>query len=353
MINLIIDCRMINNSGIGTYLKNIIPGLIDSNRFQITCMGYANLKYFSWFHLIKYISVNSKVLSIEEQFEFLFKIPSCDIFWSPHFNVPFIKINKGKRVVTIHDVYQLAKSNDFTKVKSVFYKIIINRAIKLSSKIITVSEFSKKEILKYTGATSNKIIPILNGIADDYNKNYKCENINEKYILCVGNILPHKNLILALRAFSKIDRKDIKFIIVGKYFQRNIERNLDEILDDLRDKVIFTGQVSDDELKHLYANATLFLFPSKYEGFGFPILEAMKFDLPIIASNIASIPEVGGTCINYFDPFSENDLTKKINNFFNEGRIDNPYRYTEHLKKFNWSRVINQHINCFESVVYG
>lgn len=177
MINLVIDCRMINNSGIGTYVKNIVPGLINSGKFKITCLGYDELQEFSWFSSIKYISLNSKALSIGEQVEFKIKIPSCDIFWSPHFNVPFSKIKAKKRIVTIHDVYQLANSKDFSKVKTALYKLIISRAIKLSSIIITVSDFSKNEILKYTNSADNKIIPIPVSVADDFNKNFHFKKV--------------------------------------------------------------------------------------------------------------------------------------------------------------------------------
>lgn len=163
--------------------------------------------------------------------------------------------------------------------------------------------------------------------------------------------MPHKNLLLALRAFSKIERKDIKFFIVGRKFQ-GIEGNmLYKLLDCLDDKVIFTGRVSDDELKNFYANATLFLFPSKYEGFGIPIIEAMKFNLPIIASKIASIPEVAGDCITYFDPYDEYDLTVKLMPFFAKNKKLTLTNNTEHLKKFNWKRVIDQHISCFENAL--
>lgn len=351
-VNIVIDCRNINHSGIGTYLKNIIPGLINSSNFVITCMGYQELKNFYWFPLINFILLKSKILSIQEHLELLYKIPKCDIFWSPLFISPFFKFREKKRVVTIHDVSQLANPQhySFSFIKTPLYKILFNRSAKLSSLIITVSEFSKKEIIKYTNTNPEKVYTILNGVDNEFNANFNFKKIEERFILFVGNILPNKNLLFALKAFSKINNKDIKFYIVGRTNNGVKENKLLSEIQNLDNRIVFTGKVSDEELKNYYANASLFLFPSRYEGFGLPILEAMKFNIPIISSNAASIPEVGGNYVTYFNPNDESELIDKLNNYFDNNIKTPSINYSEHLKDFTWDRTISEHIKLFKNM---
>ena len=114
MKSLAIDVRMWNSSGIGTYIKNIVPLLVD--KFDVFLLGNNNeIKNYGFYDKVKVVECNSSIYSIKEQFELFNKIPECDIFWSPHYNVPLLPIKGGKRVVTIHDVYHLAFYNHFLK----------------------------------------------------------------------------------------------------------------------------------------------------------------------------------------------------------------------------------------------
>jgi len=349
-INLVIDCRMINMSGIGTYLKNIIPGLIVSNQFNITCMGYDNIKDFNWYDKITYIPLNSSILSLSEQFELPLKIPKCDIYWTPNWNVPFFLIKAKRRIITIHDVYHLANSKQFSKIKVLIVKIYMEFIKILYKNVITVSNFSKLEIIKYAKINANKITVIPLAVDDNYAEFISdFENVGP-YILYVGNVKPHKNLLLSLRAFEEIKDKTIKFFIVGKkegFITNDLE--LSKYLNSLDSRVFFTGEVSDNKLKTYYKNATFFLFPSKYEGFGLPILEAMKFNLPIISSSSASIPEVAGDCVIYFDAYDKNDLISKIDGFLSAEIKCDIDKYSKQLKKFNWVTTVAKHIELFNS----
>lgn len=348
-INLVIDCRMINMSGIGTYLKNIIPGLIESDCFDITCMGYSNIKEFNWFDKVKYIRLNSKILSIAEQFELTWKIPSCDLFWSPNWNIPLLFTKAKSRIVTIHDVYHLANAGEFSKLNIAVVKIYMKFIRTFYDNIITVSNFSKSEINQYAKISLEKISVIYLAVDDNYTKFVPDFETNDQYMLYVGNVKPHKNLLLSLKAFNEIEDKNLKFYIVGKRdgFITN-DNSLNEIIETLKERVFFTGEISDSELKTYYKNAKLFLFPSKYEGFGLPILEAMKFNLPIISSSCASIPEVAGDGVIYFDAFNQHDLVIKINGFLSGQLICSNFDYQNQLDKFNWNDTVANHIKLFK-----
>jgi glycosyltransferase involved in cell wall biosynthesis len=345
LMHLVIDCRMINMSGIGTYLKNIIPDIISSGEFNVTCLGYAELKYFDWFKNVKYIHLNTPILSFAEQIELPLNIPKCDVFWSPNWNIPLFPIRAKKRIVTIHDVYHLANPLLFSCFKITLVQLYM-KFIKIKYKhVITVSQFSKKEIIKYTSVPSEKITVIYLAVADDFNQFAPLKTIDEDYVLFVGNVKPHKNLKLCLEAFQLIKNKKVKFYIVGKKdgFITN-DNVLMDFIKNLDERIVFTGRISDDELKNYYKHAKLFLFPSTYEGFGLPILEAMKFDLPIIASRSASIPEVAADKVIYFDSSDRNDLVAKIDAFFS-GKINClTDEYENHLKNFEWKHTVSAHI---------
>lgn len=215
-IDLAIDCRMINMSGIGTYLKNILPGLIASKEFNITCLGYEDIKKFNWYNDVTYISLKSPILSLSEQFELSRQIPKCDIFWSPNWNIPLLFIKAKKRIVTIHDVYHLANPEGFSKMKITIVKLYMKFIRYFYDDIITVSNFSKTEIIKYTRIRSERLTVIALAVDEGFTEFLPEFEIKEPYILYVGNVKPHKNLLLCLKAFQQIDDSRIKFFIVGK-----------------------------------------------------------------------------------------------------------------------------------------
>jgi len=325
-MKIVLDDRMKNHSGIGTYIRNLSAHIKPKS---------ANIK--------------SPIFSIQEQLEFPFRVPVCDIFWSPQYNVPILPSRAKKRVVTIHDVYQLAFFEELPLAHKVYVKTMLDRACKLSSKIITVSGFSKSEILKYTKTDPSKIEVIHNGVDENFNSNYTYVELDEPYILFVGNVKKNKNLKNALLAFEKIaDKIDTKFYIVGKKEGfTSSDSEVFKTIQRLGSKVRLVGEVSLEELKNYYANARLFIFPSYYEGFGLPILEAMSFGLPVIASNAASLPEVGGDEIDYFDPFSVDSIADAMLRNIDEDKKD----YTVHLSKFSWKKCADEHIKVFRSLL--
>lgn len=351
--SLVIDCRMINMSGIGTYIKHIVPGVINSGLFDVTCLGKDELNKFEWFKSVKFIRLNSKILSPSEQIELFLKIPQCDIFWAPNWNIPLLPVKAKHVVVTVHDLYHMANADSVSPLIVKIANYFMNFIARKEFEVITVSDFSKSEILKLTKIKRDKVSVIHNGIDKKFSLiNAKDEDLDSNYALFVGNVKPHKNLIACIKAFSLIEDKSLKLYIVGKkegFITNDVE--ITAAIKSLGDRVVLTGEVSDSQLKNYYKNAKLFLFPSKYEGFGLPILEAMTYNLPIIASHNAAIPEVGGDHIIYFDPKSASDLAKKINGFINGEISCHIDQYPAQLAKFDWDKAVKKHIAIFEDVL--
>ena len=348
---LIIDFRMHNASGIGRYIRNLVPFLVD--KFDVSLLANNNeIKNSNFLNQVNIIDVNSKIYSINEQIELFKKIPKSDIFWSPHYNIPILPIKAKKRIVTIHDVYHLAFYDTLSLPQKIYSKFMINQAVKKSDVILTVSEFSKQEIIKYTNTNKNIEI-IYNGIEESWMDNNLSFDEKENYILYVGNVKPHKNLVRALKAFSLLKDNNIKFKIVGKkdgFITKDIE--IDKLAKHLKNRVEFTGYVSDDELKKLYKKAKIFLFPSLYEGFGIPPFEAMASGTPVISSNVASLPEVCGDSAYYVNPYDVNDIAKGMETVLKDEELQKELiqKGLERVKLYSWEKSANKLIKIIEGL---
>ena len=356
MKNITIDARMINASGIGTVIKNILRRIVVIKpEWHFYILGNINeLKSFEYLHKpnIECIECNAPIYSIREQFELLKKIPgNTNIVWSPHYNIPFLY--KGKIVVTIHDVFHLAMPQFVGGLhKKLYVKFMFNMVKYKSDKIITVSKFTANELKKYVGVDEKKITVIYNGIDEEWFNVKKDNPIHDKpYILYVGNVKPHKNLKVLVKAFLNVKNKiNHDLIIVGKKDGFITEdKDIKNFVEKNENRIIFTGYVNDTLLKQYYKQADIFVFPSLYEGFGLPPLEALAAGCKrVICSNAASLPEICGDWVEYFDPDNiyelENLLIKessiKLNNFM----------YSI-LQRYNWENIIDEMICILEDKI--
>jgi glycosyltransferase involved in cell wall biosynthesis len=325
MSKIVIDARMINNSGIGTYLQSIIPNLI-KNHELILLAGRKEIEVFSWANKVRIINFSKPIYSVSEQILCPIKIPKCDIFLSPHYNIPILPVRAKKRLVIIHDVYHLAFSEQLSFIQKVYSKIMIYFAVHLSNHIITNSQFSKSEIVKYVNINESKISVIYFGFnykeysnpAYNFEPVKKKYNLPENFFLFVGNIKPHKNLYNLLLAFQSILEKEvnIKLVIVGEYKKLiTSDKESFKLLDEnylLQDNSIFTGYIDKEELVLLYKNASALVFPSLYEGFGIPPVEAMACGCPVISSNAASLTEICSNAAIYVNPNDVDDIAEKM-----------------------------------------
>lgn len=344
--DITIDARMINNSGIGTYIKNMIPNLVD--KYNLALLGNLNiLKSFPWSNQVTIISANYPIYSLSEQINLPKRVPESRIFLSPHYNIPLIKISAKKRVVIVHDVNHLIDINKISILKKFYAKYMITAAVRKSDKVFTDSNFSKKEITKYV-STNGKEIKVLYCSIDGENIQNLLSKINlqefrekynlpQNYFLYVGSIKRHKNLITTLKAFKLLREKysDNKLVLIGVQqdeFFDNAEMN------DLRDDVIVPGHIADHEFPAVYAIALCLIFPSIYEGFGLPPLEAMSCGCPVIVSKTASLPEVCADAALYFDPFSIEEMVKAMKQIIEDKSTVAQLRNKgfENVKRFSW-----------------
>jgi len=234
---------------------------------------------------------------------------------------------------------------------------------KRSHHIITVSENSKSEIIKYLNVSEEKISVIYGGYADifklesddrlssDVKRKY---NITGNYLLYVGTLEPRKNLLGLIRAYAQSRAKD-DFILVlagGKGWQyENIFKLVRELK--LENRIIFTGYVPENDLPGLYQGATLFVYPSFYEGFGLPPLEAMACGLPVIVSHTTSLPEVVGDAGVYVDPNDVEQISFSIDTVLSDSELRQTLiqRGLERAKLFSWEKAAKETLKLYQKVV--
>lgn len=284
-----------------------------------------------------------------------------DLVHFPHFNVPILY--RKKFVVTIHDLilihFPTLKNTTLIPlyywIKFWAYRWVIGSAVRRASNIITVSEFTKNDLLKHYQISKDKIL-VTYEAADDFicpsrEKYQSSESILKKYgiikpyLVYVGNAYPHKNLERLLLAFKKVLKSHSQWhlVMIGKedYFYRRIK---DIACKESISNVIFPGFVSDDDLPAIYFNASAYVFPSLYEGFGLPPLEAMRCGVPVLASNHECLREILGEAAMYVEAEKIDNLAEKIGeimiNFQERNRLVTAG--FQQIEKYHWQEMAEQ-----------
>lgn len=344
-----IDARMIESSGIGTYIKTCLK----SGLYKYALGDPEVIKKYD--EKIEVIPFNAKIYGIKEQLSFprrKLKKLGIDLLHVPHYNVPLFY--RGKIITTIHDLTHLYFPEFLpNKFARIYANFMLKKAAKKSDKILTVSEFVKGEIVKHFNVSPEKVQVTYNSCNKGFRvkeKNefaylYKKYNIdeNKKILLYVGNLKPHKNLETLISAYKFIDNpENVVLLLVGKAFG---ETALETMIDSAKKgSVVATGAVSQDELVDLYNLADLFVFPSLSEGFGIPPLEAMACGTPVVCSNATSIPEVVGDAAILFDPKNEQEIATAINRVLSNETLATELinKGFERIKLFDEDKIISQ-----------
>ena len=258
------------------------------------------------------------------------------------------------KIVTIHDLAFWRHPEWFSRKFAVFYRLMIPRIARSAAKVITDSEFSKSEILDLIDIDKSAVQVIHCAVDERFSPAADKGESNErgKYILAVSSLDPRKNFKTVIEAFNRLDRPNIKLVIVGASHQVFASAvDFDSLLDD--DRIEFTGYISDDELVDLYRKAELFVYPSLYEGFGLPPLEAMACGCPCVISDSGSLPEVGGDATLYCDPNNVADLADKIAIVLEDSDLRATLRQKglAQATRFSWDRAAEEYLRIIEGIV--
>jgi glycosyltransferase involved in cell wall biosynthesis len=260
---------------------------------------------------------------------------------------------RGEMIVTIHDLGFYRNPELYHPIERIYQKLSHSLAIKRADKIITISEATRLDIIKYFPKAKHKIKVIHLGYNKDHFKSIDQEDKKifidrhdypDKYLLYIGRLETKKNIVNLIKAYKKTSRK-WPLVLAGRpgnYGYDEIEKLANE--PDLKQDIILLGYISQDNYPKLMASAAGFVFPSKFEGFGLPPLEAIASGVPVTCSDIPALHEVVGDAALYFDPDNIEDIKNKIEIIFNdqEQRSDLIAKGLERAKQFSWSKVARQ-----------
>jgi glycosyltransferase involved in cell wall biosynthesis len=359
-MKIAVDVRMMNSSGIGSYIRHLVPLVIQSSPergFYLLgrpeemkrCKGFAQSPRIQW------IETTSPIFTISEQWELSRKIPQdTHLFWSPNYNFPIFW--RGKLLVTVHDVFHLVMGKEIGSFPKRFYaRLMFNRLVRQAEAILCVSHFTQGELARFTDVSSRKVKVIHNGVNESWFKIKRRKNPRPRpYLLYVGNVKPHKNLSALLEAFSFLkDKIPHDLVLVGqKEGFITGDSSVFEKAKGLKERVHFTGIVKEDLLGQYYAFADMLVFPSLYEGFGLPPLEAMACGCPTVVSKAASLPEVCGQATEYFDPKNPNEMAGKILKVLQNKKLREKLvkQGTKQVRQFTWKESARRTCQVVDSL---
>lgn len=286
----------------------------------------------------------------------------CDIYWEPN-TVPIRYIMSKHLITTVHDFSFHAYPEWHRKETREYFQKHFWDNIVRSKTIITASQYTKNEICEILHYNPANVHVIYHGVDHDNFKVYERHMLNsfnelyelpEKFILFVGSIEPRKNLKNALRAYNSLPdafKKEYKFLLAGFSGWNNAE--VMEIICQEKGNIIYLGYLSDRDLANLYNLATMFIYPSLYEGFGLPPLEAMACGTPVIVSRVSSMPEICGDAAYYVDPLDVNSIAEGIYAMATNEKMRKELvqKGLHKAKTFNWDTSAKEHLAVFKKVM--
>ena len=355
------DLRRINNPGIGRYMKCLAEAITA----QAPEHEYLLILPPDGEDLVKAPSAEKicpalKYYSVREQIELprLLRRHQVDLLHSPHFLLPlFLPMARAcPSVATIHDVIYLACPQDLpSRAGRLYYRAMMNACSRMAARIITDSEYSRGDIVRYLHADPEKIEVIYPGVDPGFrrvNDPARLDAVRSKYgldrdfILCVGIYKPRKNHAALLHAFQQVLQAGGKaqLVIAGPMVEGEATLRRLAIELGIAEHIVFTGFVDEADLSALYSQAQVCVCPSFYEGFGFTVLEAMACGAPVVCSSATSLPEVAGQAALYFDPHNPEEISNQLLRVLSDAALRTSLieQGTQNLQRFNWADTARQ-----------
>lgn len=368
------------NTGLGRYTEKLLEYLqkLDLENEYIVFLKQDNFDSFNPVNSkFKKVLADYHWYSFAEQINMprLISEAKVDFTHFLHYNVPFLY--RGPFIVTIHDLtithFPTQRATTLSPItyrfKHLAYTIIMRSAVKRAEKIIAVSFYTRNDLAETYQLDPGKIVVTYEAAdlitekssltAEEVLKKYKIE---QPYLIYVGNAYPHKNLEIMLSGLKVLEEKYGKkptLVLVGKedYFYQRLKQKV--FATQLSDQIVFCGYVPDEELPILYQQALVYIFPSLYEGFGLPPLEAMQYGLPVLSSQASCLPEILQDAALYFDPNDPQDIADKIAKISNDQNLRNTLASLgkQHVQQFSWEKMTADTLLVYnkfnEHVIYG
>lgn len=367
--NIGIDARKIADFGIGTYIRNLVQSLgeLDQENQYVLFLGLQNRDAFEPLpENFRVVIERSPSYSARELVFLSWRLFQLrlDLYHSTHYVLPAIV--PCKAVVTIHDIIHLLYPEFLPSPLAFFYaQRMIRRSLSRGDRIIADSQNTKTDLMEYFDVDGRKIRVVYPGVAETFRTKVPRQQleqtlaefeIDRPYVLFVGNPKPHKNLDNVIKAYARaleIHPFDADLVCVGdrSAIEFKVRQRASQL--GLSDRLKLLGHVDDEVLPALYQGATLFLFPTLYEGFGLPVVEAMASGVPVVTSNTSSLKEVAEGYAHLVNPLDTEEIAKAIA----QCMADQDHRDAlvklglRRAEDFRWTRTAEQTLDVYNSAL--
>lgn len=362
-----VDCRVLSRarSGIGLSLENILLGLqrMDSGHsFHLFSNRDFRLPIFNS-RFVKVI--DSRLSRMPGTLWLQTVLPGhlsrlrIDAFWGFEHIIPLW--SPCSTVLNINDLTYVHYPGTMTRTSYLMNRLFIPACVRRCRGLVAISEYTWRTLtdrFPFLNERAKRVIPLAGTLGDtissDRNTVFSKFGLSSPYILSVGSFEPRKNLPALIRAYSDLREPNLGLVLVGVSAWKSEEllRLQRELPENVVSRIRMLRGISREDLKCLYSNALLFVFPSLFEGFGIPVVEAMECGVPVLCSNTSSLPEIGGNAVCYFNPLDPDELSSKIRFI-----ADSPGKRTElvhagleRAKLFNWNRTAKMWLNVFRDL---
>jgi glycosyltransferase involved in cell wall biosynthesis len=355
-----IDARKLHDFGIGTYIRNLLRQLAHLDRaseFVVLCRNEDREAVTALGENFRPVIERSANYSLEEQVKIplVLRREKVTLFHAPHYVLP--PLVRCRSVVTIHDCIHLMFPQYLPgRLAFRYARASIGLAARRAARVLTVSESSKRDILRFVDTEAEKIDVIYNAYDERFGVEPNEEDVvrvreryqlHDEFVLYAGNVKPHKNLERLIEAFDIVRRRNLdhlKLVLIGdeisKYaaLRRAVHRH------QLHKYVRFLGYMPEETLAVMYRLAGVFVFPSLYEGFGLPPLEAMASGTPVVTSNVSSLPEVAGDAAILVDPYDPHAIADGIERVLTDEELRRGLRAKgiARAKQFSWEHSVRR-----------
>jgi glycosyltransferase involved in cell wall biosynthesis len=363
-----IDARKLHVFGIGTYTRNLLRHLarIDQDNEYVLLCHQPDLGIGAQLGTnFRTVLEPSRNYSIGEQFHvpWVLHRERPDVFHAPHYVMP--PAVRCRSIVTIHDCIHLMFPQYLPNRAAYLYaKASMWMAARRSHKILTVSEASKRDIIRFLNVPASKVVVVYNAMDERFGVAPSEEAIarvreryqlDHRFVLYVGNIKPHKNLVRLVEAFEQLRARgfdDLTLLIIGDEISKLPALRRAVHSHKLHKHVRFLGYLPDDTLAVLYRLADVFVFPSLYEGFGLPPLEAMACGAPVVTSNVSSLPEVTGDAAVLVDPYDATSIADGVAKVLSDPALRSEMRVKgiARAREFSWERSVSRTRQIYQEV---
>lgn len=360
-VRIAIDARMISPGsmhGIARYVFELLKCLTSysaGHHFFVIVNPGSPLQDLAWPEHIQLVEVLGSWISLRQQWELprVLKVLNADLFHAPSFMAPLAC--PCRMIMTIHDLNHMVLPQFYTPIHQFYYQVFVRSCIRRSEYILTVSHFSKEEIVRNLNISSDKIFVTYNGVSDSYHPMTNRDDLEyvrelyelpERFIFCLSNNKPHKNVHQLVRAYCHSN------ITIPLVLACPIDISILRMAQTYGKKhlIYFSKFIAEEHLPSVYSMTHLFVYPSTYEGFGLPPLEALSCGAPVVVARSSSLPEVVGDCAIFANPFDYQDIARALEIGVNDVELRDRLRAfgVNHAKRFSWESMTQQTLKIYE-----